>query len=139
MPHKLVLHSIKQYIKQCTVYMAERKRNHTMQKLLTNNTGVSAKSAFMLGIMLMGCIILLVLCFAIIWEVVRTDHATLDFNGVAAIIGAVTSLFVAAGLPKIFAERHYSKNDNQCNNDKQQSYTQTTDSTNGSTDSSADN
>lgn len=82
------------------------KRVNLLKQLLTNNSGVSMKSFFMFVLTITGVFILLVLCFAIIWEVIYTNATTLDLTGFAAIIGAVGTLFATAGLTKVLGEKN---------------------------------
>lgn len=77
-----------------------------MKALIKNNTGVSSKSFFLVAITLIGVFILLVICFIMIWETLKTDHTTIDLTGFAAIIGAVSSLFVTAGITKVWGEKN---------------------------------
>jgi hypothetical protein len=44
-----------------------------IRKILTNNTGVSVKNFFMFAVTIVSLLLLLVVAFAIVWEVVRTN------------------------------------------------------------------
>lgn len=81
----------------------------TMRNLVTNNTGVSVKSFFVVAVTFVGIFILLVVCFAIIWEVVATGKTTEQLGAVAGIIGAVAGMFATAGITKVMGERNEYK------------------------------
>lgn len=75
-----------------------------IRNILTNNTGMSVKSFFMFAVTIVALLLLLVVAFAIVWECVRTNRVTLDFNGFAAVITAIAALLVSAGIPKIIGD-----------------------------------
>lgn len=83
---------------------AQHSKNSFMGKLLQNNSGVSAKSFFLIAITVVGTVMLAVIAFCMIWEVTRTNQVNADLSGYANIIAAVSALFGAAGLTKVVGE-----------------------------------
>lgn len=92
----------------------QHNKNSFMGKLLQNNSGVSAKSFFLIAVTIVGTVMLAVIAFCMIWEVTRTNQVNADLSGYANIIAAVSALFGAAGLTKVVGEfnehRIYSDN-----------------------------
>lgn len=82
----------------------QHNKNSFMGKLLQNNSGVSAKSFFLIAITVVGMVMLAVIAFCMIWEVTRTNQVNADLSGYANIIAAVSALFGAAGLTKVVGE-----------------------------------
>lgn len=82
----------------------QHNKNSFMGKLLQNNSGVSAKSFFLIAITVVGTVMLAVIAFCMIWEVTRTNQVNADLSGYANIIAAVSALFGAAGLTKVVGE-----------------------------------
>lgn len=80
------------------------KKQSFMGKLLQNNSGVSAKSFFLIAVTIVGTVMLAVIAFCMIWEVTRTNQVNADLSGYANIIAAVSALFGAAGLTKVMGE-----------------------------------
>ena len=80
-----------------------------MYNLIRNNTGVSSKSFFLVVVTLVGILMLLVLCFILVWDICSTGTASVDLMGVAAVIGAISTMFVTVGITKVLGER------NECN------------------------
>ena len=74
--------------------------------LITNNTGVSSKSFFLVVVTIIGFILLIVPAIVLIIEVCVNKTIQTDLNGLAAIIGAVAGLFVSAGITKAWGERN---------------------------------
>lgn len=83
---------------------AQHNKNSFMGKLLQNNSGVSAKSFFLIAVTIVGIVMLAVIAFCMIWEVTRTNQVNADLSGYANIIAAVSALFGAAGLTKVVGE-----------------------------------
>lgn len=77
-----------------------------IKKLLTNNSGISSKTFFLVAVTVIGCIILLCCGFVLIFEVIKSGTINTDLNGLAAVIGAVAGLFVSAGITKAWGERN---------------------------------
>ena len=96
---------------QCVQFAIPMNNNNkfTMRNLVTNDTGVSVKSFFVVAVTFIGIFILLVVCFAIIWEVVATGKTTEQLGAVAGIIGAVAGMFATAGITKVMGERNECK------------------------------
>ena len=82
----------------------QHNKNSFMGKLLQNNSGVSAKSFFLIAVTIVGTVMLVVIAFCMIWEVTRTNQINADLSGYANIIAAVSALFGAAGLTKVVGE-----------------------------------
>ena len=82
----------------------QHNKNSFMGKLLQNNSGVSAKSLFLIAVTIVGIVMLAVIAFCMIWEVTRTNQVNADLSGYANIIAAVSALFGAAGLTKVVGE-----------------------------------
>ena len=75
-------------------------------KLVSNNTGVSSKSFFLVVITIIGCLLLLVPVFALSIEAFYTHTIATDLSSMAAYIGAVASLFATAGITKAWSEKY---------------------------------
>ena len=75
-------------------------------KLVSNNTGVSSKSFFLVVITIIGCLLLLVPAFALSIEAFYTHTIATDLSSMAAYIGSVASLFATAGITKAWSEKY---------------------------------
>ncbi len=75
-------------------------------KLIRNNTGVSSKNFFLVLLTLIGCLLLLVPFISLTIEAITMHTIATDLSGMAAYIGAVTSLFATAGLTKVWSEKN---------------------------------
>lgn len=75
-----------------------------MMRLIQNNTGVSSKNFFLVCTTIIGMILLGVLIGGIIVDIIFNHTITIDMTDAAAFIGAVASLFAAAGLTKAGSE-----------------------------------
>lgn len=108
-------------------------KNSFMGKLLTNNSGVSAKSFFLIAVTVVGTVMLAVIAFCMIWEVTRTNQVNADLSGYANIIAAVSALFGAAGLTKVVGEfnerRAYQSNGPKYTTTKTTTHVETVDET----------
>lgn len=93
------------------------KTKKTFLDLVKNNTGVSIKSFFLLEVSILGGIILLVVPFVLVWDVVVNGSIKSSVADIASLIGAISGLFVAAGLPKIIGELKERRNNNELNKD----------------------
>ena len=51
-----------------------------------------------------GCFLLLIVGFFLIWEIVANGTITTDPTGLATFVGAVASLFVTAGVTKAWGD-----------------------------------
>lgn len=84
-----------------------------LTKLIRNNTGVSAKNFFLIGVTIIGCLLLLVPVFTLCTEAFYMHTIATDLTGVAAYIGSVASLFATAGLTKAWSEKFEQKNNSE--------------------------
>lgn len=75
-------------------------------KFAKNNTGYSTKNLFVLVITLIGCLLLLVPFFTLTIEAFFMHTIATDLTGMAAYIGAVTTLFGVAGYTKVTSEKY---------------------------------
>ena len=73
-------------------------------KLIKSNTGVSSKNFFLVCTTLVGMVLLGVLIAGMIVDVVFNHTITISMSEAAAFIGAIASLFAAAGLTKAGSE-----------------------------------
>lgn len=83
----------------------KKKKMGLFRALITNNSGLSSKSFFLVSVTVIGMILLLVPAFTLIVEVVFTHTIATDLTGMAAYIGAVAGLFATAGITKAWSER----------------------------------
>lgn len=92
-----------------------------MMKLIKNNTGVSSKNFFLVCTTIIGTLMLTVLISGFIVDIIFNHTITIDMSSAAAFIGAVASLFAAAGLTKAGSEWSENKfiynTSNKTNND----------------------
>lgn len=75
------------------------------KKLITNNTGVSSKSSFLVVVTIIGFILLIVSAIVLIIEVYVNKIIQADLNGLAAYIAAVAGVFASAGITKAWSEK----------------------------------
>ena len=73
----------------------------------------SINAFFLVSVTLIGFLMLLVVCFILVWEVVTYGTIKTDLMGLSAFVGSVASLFVTAGITKTIGERgeHQSEKD----------------------------
>ena len=69
-----------------------------LTKLIQTNSGASSKAFFLVSVTIIGCLLL--------FEVLTTNTIHTDLMGIAAVIGAIGSLFATAGITKAFGERN---------------------------------
>lgn len=79
-----------------------------LTKLIQTNSGASSKAFFLVSVTIIGCTLLLILGFVLLYEVLTTNTIHTDLMGIAAVIGAIGSLFATAGITKAFGERNES-------------------------------
>ena len=72
--------------------------------LVKSNTGVSSKNFFLVCTTIIGLVMLIVLVAGFIVDMIFNHTITVDMGSAAAYIGAVASLFAAAGLTKAGSE-----------------------------------
>ena len=73
-------------------------------KLISSNTGVSSKNFFLVCTTIIGMILLGVLIAGMIVDIIFQHTITVSMGEAAGFIGAVASLFAAAGLTKAGSE-----------------------------------
>ena len=73
-------------------------------KLISSNTGVSSKNFFLACTTIIGMILLGVLIAGMIVDIIFQHTITVSMSEAAGFIGAVASLFAAAGLTKAGSE-----------------------------------
>jgi uncharacterized BrkB/YihY/UPF0761 family membrane protein len=83
-----------------------------LAKLIQTNSGASSKAFFLVSVTIIGCLLLLVVGFVLLYEVLTTNTIHTDLMGLAAVIGAIGSLFATAGITKAFGERNETNNNN---------------------------
>ena len=76
-----------------------------LKLLIQVNSGHSSKAFFLVSVTLIGFLMLLVVCFILVWEVVTYGTIKTDLMGLSAFVGSVASLFVTAGITKTIGER----------------------------------
>ena len=81
-----------------------------LAKLIQTNSGASSKAFFLVSVTIIGCLLLLVVGFVLLYEVLTTNTIHTDLMGLAAFIGAIGSLFATAGITKAFGERNETNN-----------------------------
>ena len=88
------------------------KTSEYLAKLIQTNSGASSKAFFLVSVAIIGCLLLLVVGFILLYEVLTTNTIHTDLMGIAAVIGAIGSLFATAGITKAFGERNETNNNN---------------------------
>ena len=83
-----------------------------LMKLIQTNSGASSKAFFLVSVTIIGCLLLLTIGFVLLYEVLTTNTIHTDLMGLAAVIGAIGSLFATAGITKAFGERNETNNNN---------------------------
>lgn len=86
------------------------KTSEYLAKLIQTNSGASSKAFFLVSVTIIGCLLLLVVGFILLYEVLTTNTIHTDLMGIAAVIGAIGSLFATAGITKAFGERNETNN-----------------------------
>lgn len=79
-------------------------KDNFFMKLIKSNTGVSSKNFFLVCTTIVGMIMLAVLIGGMIVDIIFQHTITISMSEAAAFIGAVASLFAAAGLTKAGSE-----------------------------------
>jgi len=83
-----------------------------LKLLIQVNSGHSSKAFFLVSVTLIGLLMLLVVCFILVWKVVTYGTIKTDLMGLSAFVGSVASLFVTAGITKTIGERGEHQNIN---------------------------
>lgn len=81
--------------------------------LIQVNSGHSSKAFFLVSVTLVGILMLLVVCFVLIWEVLTTGTIKTDLMGLSTFVGSIAGLFVTAGITKTIGEHGEHKNINK--------------------------
>lgn len=82
------------------------------KELVTNNTGISSKSFFLVLVTIIGFVLLIVPAIILIIEICANKTIQTDLNGLAAYIGAVAAVFTSAGITKAWGDRGKTNNKN---------------------------
>lgn len=77
-----------------------------INKLITNNTGVSSKNFFLVIVTIIGCILLMIPAIILLIEICFNHTISTDLNGMAAYIASVAAIFTSAGITKAWSERY---------------------------------
>lgn len=80
-----------------------------LARLIESNNGVSSKSFFLVAVTLIGCFLLLIVGFILLWEVTHNNTIQTDLGGLAAFVGSIAGLFTSAGVTKVIGEREKCK------------------------------
>lgn len=78
-------------------------------ELIRVNSGHSSKAFFLVAVTLIECVLLLCVAFVLIWEVMNSNTIHTDLMGLSAFVGSVASLFVTAGITKVYGEKRENK------------------------------
>lgn len=84
-----------------------------LKELIKNGTGHSSKSFFLVSVTIIGCFLLFIVGFVLVYEVIASKTIKTDLMGLSAFVGSITALFTSAGLTKCLSE----KNEKPKNND----------------------
>lgn len=76
-----------------------------LAKLIESDSGVSSKAFFLVAVTIIGCVLLIIVGFVLVWEVLHKGTIETDLTGLAAFVGSVSSLFVSAGVTKAWSDR----------------------------------
>lgn len=77
--------------------------------LLKNNTGVSIKNLVAFWGISMGTLIIFTICGVIIYDTIKGQ--SIDFYGIAVLIGAVAAFVISATTLKIYGEKYENRKD----------------------------
>ncbi len=81
-----------------------------LKELIKNGSGHSSKSFFLVAVTLIGCFLLLIVGFILVYEVIVNKSIKTDLMGLSAFVGAITALFASAGVTKCLSEKNENKN-----------------------------
>lgn len=85
-------------------------------KLIKSNSGVSSKSFFLVVMTVIGLILLLMPVIILSIEIINNHTITTDLNGLAAYIGATSTVLVTAGITKVLGEKNERNGHNKDQN-----------------------
>lgn len=88
------------------------KTTEYLGKLVESNSGVSSKAFFLVAVTIIGCVLLIITGFVLVWEVMHNGTIQTDLTGLAAFVGSISSLFVSAGITKAWGDKADAKRDN---------------------------
>ena len=80
-------------------------------ELIRVDSGHSSKAFSLVAVTLIGCLLLLCVAFVLVWEVMQSNTIHTDLMGLSAFVGSVASLFVTAGITKVYGEKRRTKDD----------------------------
>lgn len=78
-------------------------------ELIKANSGHSSKAFFLVAVTLIGCALLLCVAFVLLWEVTSNGTIQTDLMGLSTFVGSVASLFVTAGITKVYGDKKTSR------------------------------
>ena len=81
-----------------------------IKEILKNNSGISVKSLVALWGIIVGSLIVLLICIIIIYNI--THSQTVDYQGIAILLGATAALVVSSSTLKIFGEKYETRYNN---------------------------
>ena len=84
-----------------------------IKEILKNNSGISVKSLVALWGIIVGSLIVLLICIIIIYNI--THSQTVDYQGIAILLGATAALVVSSSTLKIFGEKYETRYQNHEN------------------------
>jgi len=87
-----------------TNFIMDKVKDNFFMKLIKSNTGVSSKNFFLVCTTIIGLVLLGVLIGGMIVDIIYHQTITISMGEAAYFIGAVASLFAAAGLTKAGSE-----------------------------------
>ena len=81
------------------------------KELIRINSGHSSKAFFLVAVTLIGCALLLCVAFVLVWEVINNGTIQTDLMGLSTFVGSVASLFVTAGITKVYGDKEKTSRD----------------------------
>jgi|ADurb_Ile_01_Slu_FD_contig_91_565595_length_2458_multi_2_in_0_out_0_6 glucan phosphoethanolaminetransferase (alkaline phosphatase superfamily) len=91
-----------------------------IKEILKNNSGISVKSLVALWGIIVGSLIVLLICIIIIYNI--THSQTVDYQGIAILLGATAALVVSSSTLKIFGEKYETRYRNNYEHDNYATY-----------------
>ena len=76
-----------------------------IKELVRVDSGHSSKAFFLVAVTIIGCILLLCVAFVLVFEVISNGTIQTDLMGLSTFVGSVASLFVTAGVTKVYSEK----------------------------------
>lgn len=84
---------------------------HYLKELIRCGSGVSSKSFFLVAVTIIGCFLLIITGFCLVYEVIATGTIASDIKGFATYVGAIASLFATAGVTKVWSEKYENRDE----------------------------